>query len=456
MKRPHPRRTGTALGVLLVGAAGWVVLPASSARADASYAAIARTETFTQTISNPSIPTGIDIEGGGPQAEVRQTSLDVRDASAQLPYAGDTVPGLPGVGGSLFNFPVPPYPFIAATSAGSAPATVTYPGVVLHAESGDFITRASSTAGQPGSGATSAANVTEDRDGGVTAVANTYADTVALGPYVTLSDVRSAVTVASTAAGKLTRTSTSSIGRISVPGLSFEMPKASPAQIPVPVPIPGVPNQPPIPVPEYPYPAGGETFHDPDIGIQDGYFTITQVTGGQKQTYLIPSDSALAAFKQAGVTIRFQAPQQTADGLISGAYIIEYTFAAPPQNGYYNGATKLTQTTAYSVANVDLTPEPAAPAVVGAPGGGTPLNGVTPAVPAVTDPAGEPVAAPVAPVGTSTPPGPTTRGLIMAEPAVSVAGIEVGHGLDGPYLALAGLGVLGALLVVGVRVVGGR
>jgi len=223
----------------------------------------------------------------------------------------------------------------------------------------------------------------------------------------------------------------------------------------VPVPIPGVPNQPPIPVPAYPYPAGGQTFHDPDIGIQNGYFTITQVQGGQQQTYQIPTDAALAAFKQAGVTIRFQAPQEIKDGLISGAYIVEYTFAAPPQNGYYNGATKLTQTTAYSIANVDLTPEPAAPVggVVGAPGGGPPpLAGITPAAPV---PAGVPATAPTVP-STGAPPALPTRGLLVAEPAVSVAGIKVGHGLDGPYLAIAGLGVLGALLTIGVRVVGGR
>jgi hypothetical protein len=57
---------------------------------------------------------------------------------------------------------------------------------------------------------------------------------------------------------------------------------------------------------------------------------------------------------------------------------------------------------------------------------------------------------------TGAPPALPTRGLIVAEPAVSVAGIKVGHGLDGPYLAIAGLGVLGALLTIGVRVVGGR
>ena len=38
---------------------------------------------------------------------------------------------------------------IPEPSAGSAPQTVSYPGAVLHAESGDYITRASSTFGQP-------------------------------------------------------------------------------------------------------------------------------------------------------------------------------------------------------------------------------------------------------------------------------------------------------------------
>jgi hypothetical protein len=109
------------------------------------------------------------------------------------------------------------------------------------------------------------------------------------------------------------------------------------------------------------------------------------------------------------------------------------------------------------VANVDLTPEPPPAGVIGAPGGGPPpLTGVVPG-PA---PAPAPVGTAPAPVATgptpNVPAAPVTRGLIMAEPAVSVAGIKVGHGLEGPYLAIAVLGVLGALLVAGVRVVGGR
>jgi hypothetical protein len=165
----------------------------------------------------------------------------------------------------------------------------------------------------------------------------------------------------------------------------------------------------------------------------------------------------LAAFKAAGVTIRFQAPQQTADGLISGAYVVEYTFAAPPQNGYYNGATKISQTTAYSLANVDLTPDTTSAAgVIGAPGGGPPpLGGVTPDGAVAPAPAGLIVSGVNLP-STGEPPTLPTRGLIVAEPAVSVVGIKVGHGLDGPYLAIAGLGLLGALVAVGVRVVGGR
>jgi len=444
---------------LLVVTAGWITLSAGQARAEASYDAFARTETFTGTISNPSIPTGIDIQGGGPQAAAHQSSLGVRDASAQSPYAGDTVPGLPGTGGALFNFPVPPYPFLAASNAGSSPRTVNYPGSTLHAESGDYTTQASSTAGQPGSGATAAAKVTQGRDGEVTAVASTAADTISLGPYFTLSDVRSLVTVVADATGKLTRTSTSSIGRISVPGLDLNIPKSSPGQIPIPVPIPGVPNQPPVGVPVYPYPGGGQALHDPDIGIQNGYFTLTQVMGGQKQTYLIPSGDALAAFRASGIDIRFQAPQETKSGLITGAYIFEYTIPAPPQNSYYNGATRISQTTAYALAGVDLTPEAVTPApgllsippITPAAGAVVPGRGSQPVPPAVPAPGA------VAPaVGAGAGAAAPTRELIVAEPAVRAAAIKVGHGTDGPYLAVTGLGVLGALLAVGVRVVGGR
>src|SRR4051812_26855133 len=75
-------------------------LSADSAAAGSAYDAIARTDVSTVTIGNESIPTGIEIEAGGPVARVAQDGVGIRDASAALPYAGDTVAGLPGLGAS--------------------------------------------------------------------------------------------------------------------------------------------------------------------------------------------------------------------------------------------------------------------------------------------------------------------------------------------------------------------
>lgn len=438
-----------AAAVLAVG--GWVVLPAGSAGAEASYDATARTETFTLSFANPSIPTGIQIEGGGPAASARQDSLGISDASAQLPYAGDTVPGLPGIGAGLFGFSAPAYPFIASTNAGSPPANVSYPGVELHAESGDYSTLASSTFGQTGSGATAVARVDESRQGDVTSTASTGADSIKVGPYGTLSDVRSVATVvANGATGKLTRTTSSSIGKISFPGLTFTVPKQSPDQYPIPIPIPGVPNQAPIPAPAFPFPGGGQTFHNPDLGIQDGYFVVTQPQDGTVQKYAVPSGPVLDAFKSMGITMTFQAPQNTGTGVIAGAYVFKYKLPAPPPNTYFNGATDVTQSTAYALASVNLQP------VIADGIGSTPLvPGNTTDAAALpgtnVDAAGLPSIAPAGGIPTA-PLSPVASG----EPSISLVGVKVGLGIDNLYLAVAALALFGLLGFAGTSWLGVR
>jgi hypothetical protein len=47
-----------------------------------------------------------------------------------------------------------------------------------------------------------------------------------------------------------------------------------------------------------------------------------------------------------------------------------------------------------------------------------------------------------------------TTGLIVAAPAAGSVALQVGEGVDGVYLALGGLALLGALAVIGVRVLG--
>lgn len=120
MKRSSVRRTAVVLTAGLCAGAG-LLWSATTAHADASYEALARADGFELNIANPSIPTGIDIEGGGPGATARQSNLGVRDANAQFPYTGESIPGLPGTASGLFGFPVPAYPFIAATMRARGP-----------------------------------------------------------------------------------------------------------------------------------------------------------------------------------------------------------------------------------------------------------------------------------------------------------------------------------------------
>lgn len=437
--------TSVTLAVGLVAGTAWMGLSAGSAAAESSYDAIARTDVSTVTISNQSIPTGIDVEAGGPVARVHQDSIGLRDASAALPYAGDTVAGLPGLLASLFGLPALPYPFVASSTAGTDPQTVRYPGMTLRAESADYTTEARAEGGDSGSGALATARVEEGRLGDVTAIATTGVDSVRLGPYGTLSNVSTLARVtANSSSGKITRTTTSSIGRISVPGLRVTVPRQTPGGVPVPVPIPGVSSQEPIPVPPFPLPAGGTTFEDPDIGLQDGYFVVT-LPGQEQQKFVVPSGPVLEALAAQGIALRYQAPQVTPTGVIAGAYIVEYTIPEPLPNGSLAGPTKITQTLAYGLASVNLTPAPESfGTAAGSLGAGSARPGTDAAAAPGTDFAAVPGAGVlpgvVAP-GAAVP----TVDLVPSGGSVALAGAPVGTGIDDFYWLIIAVGLVGVI-----------
>ena len=459
------RRTSVALGLAVFAAAGWTFLPMSTAHAETTYEAFAQANGVEVVITNPSFPGGIAIEGGGPQAQTRQNSLGTRDANAQFPYAGNTVPGLPGVGAAILGVPAPPYPFIVSTTAGSAPATANYPGVELQAESGESSTLAAATVGEAGTfGARSTSRIDEARNGDVVATASTFVDSLKLGSYGTVSGVRSDASVlADGASGKLTRTTTTSVGRISVPGLNVVLPTQPPGAGTVPAPIPGVPNPPPLQLTPFPVSGGGQTLADPDIGIQNGHFTVTQVVGGKRQTYTLPTEAVLTAFKQVGIGITFQAPEQTSGGIVSGSYRFSYKADSPPDNMVYNGATKVTQSTALVVANVELQPvfgagtagvaSPTLPDSLAVdPGTAAPVDSAAlpstalGAVPAAGGAAAVPGAAGAADaVNLAVQPG----GLVPT-------GVSVGSGADEIYLAVVLIAALGFLATAGLSLLGVR
>lgn len=453
--RSWSRRFAATSTVLLVATA-LAALGTDHARADSSFDAFARADGFEQTMSNASIPTGIDIEGGGPEAQARQTSFGISDATAQTPYTGGTVPGLPGTAGGLLGIPVPAYPFLVSTNAGDEPKTVSYPGMTLSAESGDFSSRASSTLGSDGSGAVSTAKVNAAADGGVSAEASTIAGSLKIGPYAEISQVRTTAKVRADAfSGKLTRSSTTSIGRISVPGLVLTLPGQTPGTVPAP---PGAPDLPAVPT--LPVPAGGTTLHDPAIGVQDGSFTVTLPQDGKQQKFAVPAGPVLDALKAQGIRMTFQAPQQTKTGIIAGTYTFQYTVPAPPENTSYNGPTTVTQKTGFTVASLTFRAvQSTNGGSFGGPLGGT-VGGATDGVPpAAGDSAGpglEPAASDTAvPPRIDTAPE-VASGVAGAAPAFTVAGIRVGTGIGNLYVVLVIIAFVGYVSATVLRLSGVR
>jgi hypothetical protein len=437
-----------------------------TASAQATYDSFAQATAFEISIGNQSIPTGIDVQGGGPEADARQTSYGVGDASAQTPYAGGTVPGLPGTAGALFGLPVPPYPLIASSNKGSDPQTTSYPGLTLSAASRDYSTEAQALLGQEASGSKASSRIDQAADGSVTATATSESGTLKAGNVLELDGVRTVATVsADGTSGKLTRTATTSISRISVPGLVMEIPSQTPSQVGVPVPIPGVPNLPPQQLPVFPVPLGGTTIANPNIGVQDGYFTVTVPSDGSQQRFLIPAGAALSALKAAGVTMTFQQPEKFTNGIQSGSYVFSYTIPAPPQNSYYTGPTKVTQSTGRALAKVDLHPVadsgsgggsfPPVTSTVGNPvDGGTGTGAVS--SPVLGSQSGE---IPSSSVGSEPPPSgpaPTLDGSAgtSAGLPVRLAGSVTGSGIGNLYLALVGVALLGLSSATVLRKIG--
>lgn len=406
-----------------------IVLPPSfyAARAGAqdakpSFEGFASAYGMDANFSNASIPLGLSPQFAGPTAEARLNNLGNSDAFAAYPYPGDTAAGLPGTAGAVFGVPIPAYPAIVATQAGDYPKDQQVPGIGLHAESGASNAYGKASAGTDGAGLVSEARVESLADQSVRSLARSKAGFNLLN-FLDLSGVVSTAEVtADSLTGDLVRASHMSIGRISVPGLAIAVPESTPGTVPIPIPIPGVSQLPPIEFPTLPIPSGGTTLIAPDLGFQDGTFTVTMPGGdGKPTTYAVPADAVLKAFQEQGIRITYQAAQELTTGVIAPAITFEYAAAAPPQNQYFNGPTDIRFTLGRATASVTLNPAQSAFGL-GPSGGLSPgiAGGLTGALPAVgaVDAAGLPSL--------------TTPGLGTLPGSAPVAGAAVGSDLTGP------------------------
>jgi hypothetical protein len=343
-----------------------VPLISAVAQADATYAAVAEATGARLIFTNESIPLNVAPQVQGPSATAKQNSLQQSDALAAFPYPGDDIAGIPGVVGGTANAPLPPYPFVIATSYGDGAKQLSYPGIELRSESTSTLTQATATGGSTGAGATSTARVVRDGDA-VVAKAVTDLDALRVGDALVISGLHGAVSAARDETGKLTRTSSLTFTSITGPGFS--------------------------------------------IGLKDGKFSMAQGTEPPVESDN-PLALAAAALSLQGFPTVFQDAQETPDGIIGAGLQIQATLPAPPAGfpGGFTGETPVTYSIGLLRAEVSYQVQPNAPAGV-TPGTGTATTdaaaapGAGPAALPSTDLAGLPGTVPaLTGVGTSVPP----------------------------------------------------
>ncbi|WP_344608714.1 hypothetical protein [Sporichthya brevicatena] len=361
--RQNRRRAQRAGAVVALGALAVpvVVLSTDVARADSmpSFDSVASAYGVQVTATNQGIPLGLTLEGSGPTTSVRLTDVGVSSGFASFPFPGTTVAGLPGIAGALVGFPTPEYPLIAASDLGSEPQEVNFPGVSLKSTSGAHQVDASAVVGQPAAGATSVSNVEQRSDGSVVSRARSTIDALNIGGTLTLRGVESLATVeADGTTGELQRRASLSIARLSIPGTNITLPKTTPESIPLPNPVPGLPQAPPVALPPIPVPFGGQTVPATDIGFRDGNFSITLPTpDGKEEAYTLPAQVVIDALKQAGLAVTFQAAEETATGITAPVLTFAYTTADIPANpSGFTGPVPITYLLGRSIANVTLSP----------------------------------------------------------------------------------------------------
>ena len=252
--------------VIMVGSAGVNVRPA---HAEAAYDANAAAFAMNFEMTNASLPLGLVVGAEAPTAQAHQSSLQQSDALAAFPYPGDTIATSPGTLATALGIPLPGYPLYVTTSFGQDPRDADFPGVSLHAESGESVTAAKAVSGSASSGATAASRIETTADGAVTATALATGDFVTLGGLLQVSGMRNGAQADRDAQGGLTRSSTLSFARLAAPGLRVTIPTRAPGAPPLPVPMPGLPLPQPPPAPPQPGPHEGTTRTAPDNRFEE-------------------------------------------------------------------------------------------------------------------------------------------------------------------------------------------
>jgi hypothetical protein len=382
------------VGVLGLGA---LTLGTNEARAgvdDITFDALTSAYGAEFRLTNPSIPTGIAIEGSGPTTQARLNSLPQGNSFASFPYPGDVGANINGPARALSGLPVPDYPlYIQASNNSPAPEGGHFPGIDLTARATDNLSESKATAFTDSAGYVAESSISQGKDGAVTAVSKATQNGMQIGGVLTLQNVFSTARVDLDAFGKLTKSSSLSVGRFDAPALNIVLPDSFQP-----------PNSPPIP-----NPFKGQVLSSPNLSYTDGNFYVT-IPGAGPQKYAVPDSAVVDAFKALGMDLSIQKPFGTDTSITAPTLVIKSVLPAPPANQLYAGETPVTYTIgrtsagivgSNTAASTDATlPQGTAPSGA-ATGGGTvptgvdaaglgqlPALGAVPATPATVPPSG--------------------------------------------------------------------
>lgn len=435
---------------LLTG--GFALAAGGQARADVddlTFDAVTSAYGVEFRLTNPSIPTGIAIEGSGPTTGAKLNSLPQSSAFASLPYPGETGATITGPVKAISGLPVPDYPlFIQSANGSPPPQGGHFPGIDLTAKSTDNLSTSKAIAFTDAAGYVAESTVSQAKEGEVTALSTATQNGLQIGGTLTLSGVVSVARAFLDTNGKVTTSSNLTVTRFIAPALNITLPDEF-----------NPPNSAPVP-----NPFKGQVLSSPDLSYTEGTFFVT-IPGAGPQKYAVPDSAVADGFKALGIDMSFQQAVTSDNSVVAPTLVLKSVLPSPPGNQLYNGETPISytigRTSAAITGNVNAVDAPAAttstagtPAAAGAtPAGGgapVPVDGIAALPPA------ELGAVPSAGIPTvSLTPGGTVRGDQIVSTSRS--------GQDGQlesiapfFFVLIGVGLIGllagqALQYVGVR-----
>jgi hypothetical protein len=231
------------------------------------------------------------------------------------PYPGPVAVQGPGLVNSTTGVQLPNYPFYVTAEAGEGAKHADNPFSSLSAASGFGAVTADAVLGSGFSGATARARAERLEFGGVHAAAESSYEVLELANNIEIRGLRS-MADATSDSGKLTRTSLLEFDSITAPGLAYQTPCALPPQFGVPEDKRKLPC----------YQSKGLV-----LSFRNGQFLMSSPDGSQRDTP-VDAGAVEGAFKAIGVTMTYQQPVETDNGIVAAGMTFVSDLPAIPAN----------------------------------------------------------------------------------------------------------------------------